>query len=429
MIDINEYSKRFYKGMKKPSLNAMRFFMNKYNNFEKKMKFIHIAGTNGKGSCTEMISNVLVIQGYKVGKFISPHLIKFNERICINGKDISDEELLELLEELTPVIEEYNNTQNDKITFFEFQTILTLLYFYRNNVDFAVLETGLGGLYDCTNIITMPLVSIITSIGYDHMNILGKSLIEIAKQKAGIIKRNSNTIIFQNSPDIDNIFIEICKDNENEIHIVKESTIKNYSYDNNFQYFDYKDKKNIAINLRGKVQIKNAVLCIEAIDILKKSGYNISDENLKYGLKSVVHKGRMECLNEFPTIIYDGAHNEPAIKNFQNMIKMYYQGKKNIYIIAILKSKDYDKILKILAKDANGYFVLTSGSNTGEFATCDELYSKMIRHVSTNKICKKNLEKALEDSMNGDINCCVFVVGSFHIYDIVDKIIKKEKRK
>lgn len=427
MIDINEYLRGFYKGTKNPSLNAMRFFMEKYDNFEKKMKFIHIAGTNGKGSCTEMISSILVSQGYKVGKYISPHLIRFNERISINGINISDEELLKLIEELNPIIDEYNKKQYDRITLFELQTMMTLLYFYRNNVDIAVLETGLGGLYDCTNIITKPLVSIITSIGFDHMNILGNSLIEIAEQKAGIIKRKSNTIIFKNSLEIDNVFIEICKEKENELHIAENSMIKKYRYDNKFQYFDYKDKKNIAINLKGKVQIKNAVLCIETIEILKKLGYSISDNNLKKGFKNVIHKGRMECLNEFPTIIYDGAHNEQAIENFQNMIKIYYEGKNKIYIIAILKSKDYDRILKILAEDTNGYFVLTSGSNKGEFATCDELFNKMKEYISAEKICKKNLKKAIEDAMNGDINSYNFVVGSFYIYDIVEEIIKKEK--
>ena len=202
MKNVEEYLNNFFKGTKNPSLYAMKFFMREYNNFEKEMKFIHIAGTNGKGSCTEMISNILVKQGYKVGKFLSPHLIKYNERISINGKNISDEELISLINELEPKIKKYNKLNNIDITLFELETIMGLLYFYRNNVDFVVLETGLGGLYDCTNIITKPLVSIITSIGYDHVQILGNSLEEIAIQKAGIIKENSNTIIFENNKEV-----------------------------------------------------------------------------------------------------------------------------------------------------------------------------------------------------------------------------------
>ena len=178
--NVEEYLNNFFKGAKNPSLHAMQYFMKEYDNFEKDMKFIHIAGTNGKGSCTEMITNILVKQGYKVGKFISPHLIKYNERISINNVNISDEDLRKLVEELEPKINRYNKENNIDVTLFELETTMALLYFYRNNVDFVVLETGLGGLYDCTNVITKPLVSIITSIGYDHMHILGNTLPEIA---------------------------------------------------------------------------------------------------------------------------------------------------------------------------------------------------------------------------------------------------------
>ena len=207
MIDVNEYLKNFYKGTKNPSLKAMKYFMDKYDNFEKNMKFIHIAGTNGKGSCTEILSNILKEEGYKVGKFLSPHLIRYNERISINGKEISDEDMNNIIEELEPLIEEYNKKDDINITLFELETTMALLYFYRNNVDFVVLETGLGGLYDCTNIISKPLVSIITSIGYDHMHLLGNTLEKIAYQKAGIIKEKSDTVIFESIKEVDDVFI------------------------------------------------------------------------------------------------------------------------------------------------------------------------------------------------------------------------------
>ena len=241
--NVEEYLNNFFKGAKNPSLHAMQYFMKEYDNFEKDMKFIHIAGTNGKGSCTEMITNILVKQGYKVGKFISPHLIKYNERISINNVNISDEDLRKLIEELEPLIESYNKKEEVNITLFELETIMALLYFYRNNVDFVVLETGLGGLYDCTNIITKPLVSVITSIGYDHMDILGKTLSEIAYQKAGIIKDNSHTVIFEQEPEVDRVFINECKKKNNTLHIIREKDISNYRFDENFQYFDYKDIK------------------------------------------------------------------------------------------------------------------------------------------------------------------------------------------
>ena len=280
----------------------MRYFMNIYDNFEGQMNFIHIAGTNGKGSCTEIISNILINQGYKVGKFLSPHLIRYNERISINGEEISDEEMLNLIEELKPLIDKYNEKEEGNITLFELETTMALLYFYRKNVDFVVLETGLGGLYDCTNIITKPLVSIITSIGYDHMNILGNTLPEISYQKAGIIKENSNTVIFEQQSEVNNVFVTMCKSKNNNLHIVKKSDISNYSFDSEFQYFDYKEIKNLKINLKGKMQIQNASICIETMTILKQLGYNITEESIEKGLKNIVHKGRMEQLNDKPIL-------------------------------------------------------------------------------------------------------------------------------
>ena len=423
MIDVNEYLKGFYKGTKNPSLKAMKYFMNIYNNFEKKMKFIHIAGTNGKGSCVEIISNILVNQGYKVGKFISPHLIRYNERISINGKEISDEEMSELIEELKPLIENYNKKEDINITLFELETTMALLYFYRKNVDFVVLETGLGGLYDCTNIISKSLVSIITSIGYDHMHILGNTLPEIAYQKAGIIKENSNTVIFESIPEVDNVFINQCKNKNNTLHIIKNSDLSNYSFDNKFQYFDYKDIKNLKINLKGKIQIKNASLCIETIKILNKLGYNINEESIKNGLQTVIHKGRMEKLNDNPIIVFDGAHNEAAIENLKEMVKMYYSNHKRVYIISILKTKDYKKMLKILAEDDSAIFILTSGDNSSKFLTSDELYDCIKEYVLMQRLYKKDLEDAITDVMISSANTVNFVVGSFYVYSIVvDKI-------
>ena len=423
MIDVNEYLKGFYKGTKNPSLKAMKYFMNIYNNFEKKMKFIHIAGTNGKGSCVEIISNILVNQGYKVGKFISPHLIRYNERISINGKKISDEEMSELIEELKPLIENYNKKEDINITLFELETTMALLYFYRKNVDFVVLETGLGGLYDCTNIISKSLVSIITSIGYDHMHILGNTLPEIAYQKAGIIKENSNTVIFESIPEVDNVFINQCKNKNNTLHIIKNSDLSNYSFDNKFQYFDYKDIKNLKINLKGKIQIKNASLCIETIKILNKLGYNINEESIKNGLQTVIHKGRMEKLNDNPIIVFDGAHNEAAIENLKEMVKMYYSNHKRVYIISILKTKDYKKMLKILAEDDSAIFILTSGDNSSKFLTSDELYDCIKEYVLMQRLYKKDLEDAITDVMISSANTVNFVVGSFYVYGIVvDKI-------
>lgn len=427
MINVEAYLNQFFRGTKNPSLKAMKYFIDKFDNFEQKMKFIHIAGTNGKGSCTEIISNILVKQGYRVGKFISPHLIEYNERISINGKKISNQEMSDMIEELEPLIESYNKKEEVNITLFELETIMALLYFYRNNVDFVVLETGLGGLYDCTNIITKPLVSVITSIGYDHMDILGKTLSEIAYQKAGIIKDNSHTVIFEQEPEVDRVFINECKKKNNTLHIIREKDISNYRFDENFQYFDYKDIKNICINLKGKMQVKNASISIEVMKIINEYGYKIDMKSILDGLKTVVHKGRMEQLNNKPKIIFDGAHNEPAIKNLLDTVNMYYPKMKRVYIISILARKDYRKILNLLSKDKNAVFIMTSGNNADRYTTSDKLYECMKEFVENDKIYKEDLEKAIHNAMSGDNNVVNLVIGSFYTYGTVVKEIKEMK--
>ena len=429
MINIEDYLNNFYRGTKNPTLNAMKYFLGKFNDFDRDMKFIHIAGTNGKGSCTEIIANILIKQGYKVGKFMSPHLIKYNERININGKQISDKEMSDIIEELQPLIEEYNKKEEFKITLFELETIMGLLYFYRNNVDFVILETGLGGLYDCTNVIKKPLVSIITSIGYDHMRILGNTLEEIAYQKAGIIKENSDTVIFEQNSSVNKVFIDECTKKNNLLHIVKKENIENYRYDNSFQYFDYKDLKDLKLNLKGKMQVRNVSICLEAIEILRNKGYKIDIESIKEGLKTIVHKGRMEQLNENPTIIFDGAHNEPAIRNLLDMVDMYYKNRKRTYIISILARKDYRKMLDILAKDKEAIFIMTSGNDTDKFVSSYELCQYMKQYVDSYKIIKRDLEEAIEMVMANKDETVYFCVGSFYTYSNVIKKINKIKEK
>lgn len=424
MIDIQKYLNQFFKGTKDPSLKAMEYFISEYNNFERQMQFIHIAGTNGKGSCTEIISNILIKQGYKVGKFLSPHLIRYNERISINGVDITDSEMSDLIEELDTKIKKYKELTGVDVTLFELETTMALLYFYRNNVDFVVLETGLGGLYDCTNIITKPLVSVITSIGFDHMSLLGRTLPEIAYQKAGIIKENSDTVIFHQEPEVDNVFIEQCKKKNNKLHIVKEDDIKDYKYDENYQYFTYKDVKNIELVLKGKAQIKNASICIETMKILNEKGFKVDEKNIKEGMKTVVHKARMEVLNKKPLIVYDGAHNAPAIKNLQEMVQMYFKDLKRTYIISILKTKDYDKMLQLLAEDKEAKFILTSGNDAERYVSKEDLANTANKYIDAEHIIKMNLKDAVKEAMRSNEEMVTLIVGSFYVYGTVVETLK-----
>ena len=428
MRDIEEYLNHFFRGTKEPSLDAMKFFMNEYGDFQKEMKFIHVAGTNGKGSCVETICNILEKQGYHVGKYLSPHLVHYHERIQINHQEITDRELWELINELEPKIKEYEKKHEIPVTLFELETTMALLYFYRKKVDFTVLEVGCGGLYDCTNIISHSLVSVISSIGYDHMQILGETLPEIATQKAGIIKHNSYTVIHSQTPEIDQIFQKTCQEKNNELRIITDADISNYRYDQKFQYFDVSRFKNIAINLKGKKQVNNALLCIEVMAILNELGYYVSEENIREGLKTVVHRGRMETIRKNPLMLYDGAHNIPAMENFYDMVKMYYSqsGCRRAYIVSILKRKAYKEMLKILLQDEQADFYFTSGNDEEKYTAGETLYQEALPYKTKQLMFVRDLATAIQEVKSKQYDV-TFIVGSFYVYGDVIKMIQEEK--
>lgn len=423
-MNIDEYLAKFDKFTKDPTLEAMEFIMGKFGDPHKKIKCIHVAGTNGKGSVCEMLNNCLINAGYKVGKFVSPHLITFNDGISINNKHISDEEVEEILIPLSKVIEEYNKTHQIPVKWFEVITSLAFIYFYKKQCDIAIIETGLGGTTDCTNIIN-PIISIITSIGYDHVDILGNTLKEIATHKAGIIKKNSETV-FVNQPEIIDVIKNKCDEENNKLHIVEKENIANYNGNKEIQKFDYKQYKNIEINLKGKVQTYNASECLEAIDILKEKEFNIPDEAIYAGLKTVVHRARMEKISNNPLIIFDGGHNESAIQNLKQNVKQYYNNQKRVYIISILKTKDHNTIVKELLEDKDAIFYFTNGVEEKPYVPAEELAKEAKKYIDEDKIIIKDIDEAIKETKEKYHDRVIFIVGSFYVYKRVTEIIEND---
>ena len=424
-MNVEKYLQGFFPGTKGPTLDTMKYFMEKLGHPEGKLKFIHIAGTNGKGSCTEMMTNIFLKSGYKVGKFISPHLIKYNERISVNNINITNKEMEKIITKLDPLVKEYNTTHERDVTLFEIETTMAIVYFESQKCDVVVMEVGMGGLYDCTNII-YPEISIINSIGYDHMNVLGNSLEEIAFQKAGIIKKNSNTIYISQSESVDKVIIDKCKKENNELYLINKKEIQNYSYNKDFQSFNYKHYKNVKIKLKGESQIYNASICIEAVDILKNR-YNLPEEKVREALETVIHKGRFETLHENPTVIYDGGHNELAIKNFINSVNMYYKDTKKVFIISLLRSKDYKNIVKVnyATYDDDNIYIFTNGNSEERYWNNKVLSEEAIR-LNGKNVSAINLNEAIKKSLHEYKDYTIFVVGSFYIYGDVIKYINEE---
>lgn len=423
-MDIEKYLSTFDKFTKDPNLDAMDFLMKEFGNPHEKLKIIHVAGTNGKGSVCEMLSSILVKTKYKTGKFISPHLVKFNDGIYINNKEIEDKEVSEILIPLSKAIDKYNKTHEVPVKWFEAITALSLIYFAKNNCDLVVLETGLGGTVDCTNIVS-SIISVITNIGYDHIDVLGEKIEEIILHKAGIIKKDSETVVVYQKG-ITEIIEKVAKEKNSKLHIINIEDISNYSYDFDFQKFDYKEYKNIYINLKGKKQIYNASQVLECINILKTKGYEISDNSIQEGLKDVVHRARLEILKKSPLIVFDGGHNENAINNLKENIVQYFSNyDEKIYIISILKTKDYKKIVKLLVEDNDGdVFYFTDGNDKIKYVSKEDLYNEAIKYNKNKEMFfKKELKEAVAESINKYKNSAIFIIGSFYVYKDVINLI------
>ena len=424
-INIDEYLNTFDKFTKDPNLDAMNYIMEKFDNPNKKLKIIHVAGTNGKGSICEMLASIFVNTKYKVGKFISPHLIKFNDGIYINNKEITDEEVEDILIPLSEIISEYNSTHKVPVKWFEAITSLAIIYFAKNNCDFAILETGLGGTTDCTNIAD-SIVSIISNIGYDHVDILGNSIEYIAGHKAGIIKQNSDTVFFKQSENINLVIRKECELKNSKLHIIEDSQIENYMQEKDLQKFDYKNYKNVEINLKGKKQTNNAAEVLECINILKEKGFEISEKAIYQGLKTVIHKARLEKLSDNPLIIFDGGHNENAINNLKENINNYFSNYKKTYIISILKTKDYKTIIKNICQDENSVYIFTSGNDKKRYVSKEKLYKEAKKYLNKSNIYKKELIDAVQISIKNYKDNAILIVGSFYVYKTVCEVLKND---
>lgn len=326
------------------SLDHFKTLLDQLGNPQLQLKTVHIAGTNGKGSTTDYLRSILQSAGYTVGTFTSPHLEVHNDRIRVNNAFISDEDLLNYGNRFYSLIEE------NELSMFEIDTLITIYYFLDKKVDIALFEVGLGGRLDATNVI-LPLVSLITSIGYDHMDILGNTLEEISFEKAGIIKTNVPLITAEDKENCLFVFKSMCDEKQSEmIRIHKASQIQI----NNSIQFKYRDLA-IELNTLALYQIKNASLAIEAAYYLMECGFNISSQNIQVGLKNTIWKGRFETVSTTPFVIIDGAHNTHGI---DALIESCRNCKKPLIIVfSALKDKETYKMIHALVEIADEVIV------------------------------------------------------------------------
>ncbi len=362
----------------KVGLDHTHELLNRCENPHNKLKTIHIAGTNGKGSTAAMLQNILRKSGLSVGLYTSPHLVNFNERIRVNGSPISDSFIVEFMKNFNDDIDKI------KSTFFETTTVLAFYYFYYKKVDIAIIETGLGGRLDSTNVLN-PSLTIITPIDYDHQNILGNTMNEIALEKAGIIKKNTPLITTKQTKEVLDIFIQTAKDFNSKIEIVNQP-------DNIFiDYFSTKfevENKEFSIPLLGEHQAYNASLAIRASSsFIEKLSY----QNIYDGLRTTVWPGRFQRLNKKLPIFYDVAHNSAGINTIRLTLESINASKK-IGLIVLKEDKDVDCI----AKGLKGLFdeLIISSLPNSQLMDKNQLFNALKKHNITCTIIYP-IEKAL----------------------------------
>lgn len=395
-------------------------------NPERDLKLIHIAGTNGKGSTTSMITEILMGEGYKVGMYTSPFIEEFEERIQINRKNIPKESLAILMDEIKVAVDKVIEAGYNHPTEFEIITVLMLLYFKKENIDFGVIEVGLGGTLDSTNVIK-PIIQVITSISFDHTNLLGNTLEKIAREKTGIIKKGIPTVIYPQQEEVLKVIKNKCFEMDSELYIANNENLKFkniVNLDKPYQLLKYNNEIDILLPLLGEHQIINLSVAMQAIEVLNnKNIIDISIANIVKSIKNVSWKGRLEVLSNNPYVVIDGAHNIQGIKTLSRNIKKYFKYENLYLILGILADKDVEEMIKIITPMAKKVYSVTPNSIRGELAESlkDEV-SKFNKNCKAFDKYEEAYLEALNDASEKDL---ILASGSLYMIGDMRKIIRK----
>lgn len=422
-----EYIHGTYKFGSKLGLDNIRYLLKLMGDPHKDLKFIHVAGTNGKGSTSTFISSVLVQQGYKVGLFTSPYLEKFTERIRINGKNIPKEKLAKTTEIVKSKVDIMVSEGKAHPTEFEIVTAIAMLFYKLEKAEYVVLEVGLGGRLDSTNVIPAPLVSVITPIALDHTQYLGDSLDKIAFEKAGIIKNNSFVVAHPQKSDAMKVIEKVSHDHKSKLLFAPIEEIEIKKYDEFGVKFDVNliDERycDLEIGLLGKHQVNNAVVALACIKILSDNHkINISEKSIRKGFKNAKWPGRLEVLRRNPTLLIDGAHNIHGAKALKRTIKEIFKYDKLIGVIGVLGDKDVDGILNEIIPLCHK--VIITKPNNPRAISLDKLKEKISffdKEVLVYEDIKSAVDKSLDISEENDL---ILYCGSLYMIGDVRTILK-----
>ena len=364
----------------KPGLTRVTALLEKLGRPQDALKFIHIAGTNGKGSCAAMLSSVMKCCGYRTGLFTSPYLARFNERMQVNGKPIGDEALAEVVAQVKPAAD----AMEDHPTEFEMMTAAAFLWFKQERCDIVVLETGLGGRLDATNVIAAPEAAVIMNIGLDHTQILGDTVEKIAAEKAGIIKPGCDCVLYRQQESVMDVVRQRCTALGAGLHIADFDRIHS-EFDSLYgQSFAYKGEL-YALPLLGKHQLKNAATALEVVEVLRSKGWKLEQSDVEHGIYAVSWPGRFELIHDEPLFVVDGGHNPQCAETVVENLMNYFSGNNRVMLVGMLADKDVDGTLAILDRAADEYVCITPESERA--LPAEELAKKLEKYGKQITVC------------------------------------------
>lgn len=399
------------KKFPKNGLKRFESFLELIGNPHKKLKFIHVAGTNGKGSTCAMLSSILSDAGYKTGLFISPFIVRFNERISINQNNIPDDTLARLCEYIVPYNIENTRRGFEELSEFEINTAIAFLYFLEEKCDIVVLETGMGGRWDATNVQT-PLLSVITLIDYDHMAILGDTIEKIAYEKSGIVKLNVPVVMYPIQADgAYKTVAEAAKRCNTEISMPALLSLSNVNSTADGSDFDY-NGEHYHVSLTGKHQVFNAITVLEALKHI--DGFKVSDENVKNGLNHVSFPARLEKLSDNPSVYFDGAHNISGAKMLYDNVEAIFSDKSIVLVLGVLKEKGVGMFEPLIRKAKT---VINVTPDSYRAMNCHEALQDTLK-INSNAVCFDDISEALkyaEGLAAGLENPLILASGSLYL--------------
>lgn len=387
----------------RPGLERVTELLRRLDEPQRRLRFIHIAGTNGKGSCAAMLASILKSAGYRTGLYTSPYLYRFNERMQINGQEIENGELAEIVTRIQPLAD----AMDDHPTEFELMTAAALLWYAEKRCDIVVLEVGLGGRLDATNVIDSPEVSVIMNIGLDHTAILGGTVEQIAAEKAGIIKPGADCVLYQQSEGVTDVIRRACEEKGASLHMADFSAIEPEFDSLDGQVFSYKGDA-YAIPLLGGHQRKNAAVVIETVEALRRRGWHTPQDALEHGLYAVSWPARFELVSEEPCFVVDGGHNPQCAKTVADNLLAYFPDRRRVLLVGVLADKDYAGMMEILAPAADAFVCVAPDS--ARALPAEELAAHLARFGKPVTVCgsiREGVSETVDQAGEEGVACAV----------------------